>query len=59
MANQRSPKRNNMVGAYVTPALKSKAMKEAKARGMSVADYVRYLLENSNSKEAKKQDKGE
>ena len=48
-----------MVGAYVTPEVKSKAAAAAKARGMTVADYVRYLLENSDSKSAPKKDKGE
>ena len=44
MTNQRSKKRDQMVGAYVTPEVKDRALAEAKKRGMTLADYIRFLL---------------
>ena len=37
-ANQRSAKRNQLVGAYITPELKERAVFAAKGKGLTVAD---------------------
>ena len=44
MPNKRSQKRDQMVGVYVTPELKARASSRAKELGMTLSDYVRYLL---------------
>jgi len=43
-ANQRSKKRNHLVGAYVTPQLKAKIVQAAEDNGLTVADYVRMII---------------
>lgn len=44
MPRQRSQKRNNYVGTYVTDELKAKTVRDANTRGMNISDYVRFLL---------------
>jgi hypothetical protein len=46
-ANQRSKKRNQLVGAYVTPELKEKIVKAAEYNGLTVADYVRMIIKEN------------
>lgn len=46
-ANQRKKTRNEMVGAYVTPELKERVQAAAARRGMSVADYIRFIVEEN------------
>ncbi len=46
-ANQRSKKRNQLVGAYVTPELKEKIVKAAEHNGLTVADYVRMIIKEN------------
>jgi len=41
MANQRSKKRDYLVGAYVTPELKQQIKDAAKREGITMADYIR------------------
>lgn len=36
-----------MVGAYVTPELKERVQAAAARRGMSVADYIRFIVEEN------------
>ena len=45
--NQRSKKRNQLVGAYVTPELKERIVKAAYDRGLTVADYVRSIIKEN------------
>lgn len=59
MTNQRSKKRDQMVGAYVTPEVKARAKAEAEKRGMTLADYIRYLLGATPGEENKKNPNGE
>lgn len=42
---QRSKKRDEMIGAYVTPELKARVLAAARSRNMTVADYVRWIIE--------------
>lgn len=58
MTNQRSKKRDKMVGAYVSPEVKARAQARAKELGMTLADYIRYLLD-CPSKEPNAQPNGE
>ena len=59
MTNQRSKKRDQMVGAYVTPEVKARAKAEAKKLGMTLADYIRYLLGTTPGEETKQTPNGE
>jgi predicted DNA binding CopG/RHH family protein len=52
MPNARKKTRDEMVGAYVTPELKERVKRAAAARGMSVADYIRWIVAE-NTKETK------
>jgi Ribbon-helix-helix protein, copG family. len=51
MPNKRKKERDEMVGAYVTPELKNRVKEAAARRGMSVADYIRWIIdENTKTK---------
>jgi predicted HicB family RNase H-like nuclease len=47
MANQRSKKRDKLIGAFVSPELKNLAVLAAKEQGITVADYVRNIITQS------------
>ena len=47
MANQRSKKRDKLIGAFVSPELKRLAVLAAKEQGITVADYVRNIITKS------------
>ena len=51
MTNQRSKKRDQMVGAYVTPEVKARAKARAQELGMTLADYIRYLLDEMSKED--------
>ena len=48
--NQRSKKRNSMIGVYVEPNVKVEVERIARSKGLTMADYVRTLLVNENKK---------
>ena len=54
MANQRSKKRNALIGVYVEPEVKARVEQAAKDRNLTVADYIRYLLRTQQDKEKKR-----
>lgn len=56
-ANQRSKKRNHLVGAYVTQELKDKIVQAAECKGLTVADYVRWIIKE-NTEELDHEAKG-
>lgn len=51
MPDQRRKDRAEMVGAYVTPELKKRVQAAAKRRGLSVADYIRLVVEENTKGE--------
>lgn len=53
MANQRSKKRNAIVGAYITPELKKQISEVAKKKGITLTDLIRELIIDSTKKENK------
>lgn len=46
-ANQRSKKRDQLIGAYVSPELKARIVAEAKRKGTTLADYIRWVVEEN------------
>jgi len=48
-ANQRSKSRDQLVGAYVTPELKARVVAEAKRRKMTLADYIRWVVDSQTN----------
>lgn len=54
MSNMRNPKRNEMVGAYIPQATKKLVRERAKKMGLTVADYVRWLIDQDTEEEDKK-----
>jgi hypothetical protein len=46
-ANQRSKKRSKLVGAYVTEELKEKIVSAAEYKGLTVADYIRWIIKEN------------
>lgn len=58
-ANQRSKKRDEMVGAYVTPLVKARVKAAADKRGLTIADYVRWLVDENTKGEDHEKDKRE
>jgi len=48
MPNQRSKKRNAIIGVYVEHEVKAEIERRAKQNGMTLADYVRNLLKDTS-----------
>jgi hypothetical protein len=55
-ANQRSKNRDQLVGAYVTRELKAKIVEEAHRKGMTLADYIRWVVQQNTNKKGKHHD---
>ena len=59
MANQRSKRRNALIGVFVEPDVKAHVERAAKLKNMTVADYVRGLLRSEREKEQRKASKND